>query len=585
VPASSANPPAAHGPLTWIVVSRQLPLYVRDNPTGRPWLTFVLERETGLLLGQDISPAVVPAAVVDLVHRAMVAPMAGPPRRPVRLSVESKAVEAALGAAFPISVHISNKPLHDADEFFEGLRSFFLGGGARDDDEPPEEPSYFADGLPREEIRELIRVGSALAKQRPWDVFPNEVLIRLDIPDLGVEGAALCIIGAMGDSRSILMFRSHDDYMIHLGRGERLANGPEFSGKLVEPGVAILALNFEIAAEVGTRMKEEAASMGLVARKGSLYPSVLCIDPDGVRRPSTERDLRILVAAAAALEELFRRLGRRVGDPDSWPIFENFTAAGSKVARLCVPFEAAALLGIDAEPTKTPPPKANDLCHCGSGRKYKACHRDIDGAHESTAQGEVGQGAVGFSAMAMLLTTAELRFPEALEEIDRVANRGNGDTLTLPWALFHRAPKDTATVAATLLYNRIGSPEVTAWITAQTLSWISAWYIADISGGHFSCRDLITGEIRVSVRADPRIQGRLARGDVFVGRIVEFQDGAEIFGVGPQTLTLKEADQVVGAVRSSMRTAQVSPEMLRSHRGGSAVQRAWKSAARGRGPR
>ena len=108
------------------------------------------------------------------------------------------------------------------------------------------------------------------------------------------------------------------------------------------------------------------------------------------------------------------------------------------------------------------------------------------------------------------------------------------------------------------------------------------WYIADETDGAFSCRDLITGEIRVSVRADPYTRGRLSRGDVFVGRVVEFKDGAEIFGVGPHTLSRKGADQVVTRSRMALKTDQVTPELLRGHRGGFVVQREWKASARAR---
>lgn len=76
------------------------------------------------------------------------------------------------------------------------------------------------------------------------------------------------------------------------------------------------------------------------------------------------------------------------------------------------------------------------------------------------------------------------------------------------------------------------------------------------------------------VDADPRTRGRLAQGDVFLGRIVDFEHGPSIFGVGAYTLPLRTAATVVESVRRALKTAQVTPEMLRGHRGGFVAQRA-----------
>lgn len=557
------------GPLTWLIVARQAPIYVRENPTERAWQSVILERETDLILGQEISIDSSPEVAVRLVHEALAKPAAGPRRRPSRIIVESQELGSVLEAEFGIKVDLSPKPLPEMDEFLEGFKRFLEAGGGGElaplPGEEPHEPSYFDGGVSRPLVEDLVKAGSALAKLRPWDNFPNSQLIRLDIPALGVREAALCIIGHMGESRSILFFRSRDDYMVHLGRGERLANQSEFSVEAVHPGIPIVALDFENSADFPRSMRSEAAAMGLKAGPKVLYPHVLCIDPDGVRRPTNERDVRLMIAVATTLEQTLRQHGRRFIDPDSWPICAECELDEASVARLIVPFEAGVFFGaLDEAPNAS----ASEGPVARKSRKRPS-------------RGESTENDVVLEAMAILLAAAEAQFADAARLIDRARRRDDGDSLTVPWALFHRLPKDRSfTVARAVLGTDLVSKAAAKWIKVQTQSWISTWHIADDSKGRFSCRDLITGEIRVFVDADPRTRGRLAQGDVFLGRIVDFKEGPKIFGVAAYTLTLKAAGQVVASVQQALKTLEVSPAKLRSHQGGALVQREWDRVAK-----
>lgn len=547
-------------PLTWLVLIRQAPFYVRENPTRRAWQTVILERETELLLGHEITVEATPDLAVNLLREALVRPMAGPQRRPGRIIVESANLGAMLAAEVHIPVEVSERPLREADQFLEEMKRYLDAGGGSEPGQAADDESggrsYFETGVARPLIADMIKRGSALAKLRPWDLFPNSQLIRFDVPEMGVRNAALCIIGHMGESRAVLFFESEADYLVHQGRGERLANQPEFAIEFVDPGVPILALNFDDSADFPSKMRSEAAAMGLKGGRSTLYPSVLCVDADGVRRPPAERDVRLMVAAAAALEQGLREFGRRFGDPRGWPICMETPVAGVGVARLTVPFEASALFGINEDPLPA-------------------------SAGEEAIEEERNAGLI--EALPLLLAAAESQFKDAVREIDRASRKDDGDSLTMPWVLFHRFPKNADfTVAEAILDSGHASPVAAKWIEAQTRSWISAWHIAESSRGQFSCRDLLTGEIRVFVDADPRTRGRLAQGDVFLGRIVDFESGPQIFGVAAHTLPLRSAATVVESVQRALKTGQVTPQMLRSHRGGTVIQREWNKVASAR---
>jgi hypothetical protein len=548
------------GPLTWLVLVRQAPIYVRENPNERAWLSFILERETELIIGQELALDATPATALKLVQAALIRPLAGPRRKPARIIVERQDLGTALVAKLGIHVEVSDRPLPEGDQFLAGMKRFLDGAGAaisdRDEDEEAQHATYFEGNLPPALIKDLITKASALGKLRPWDVCSDD-LIRLDIPEMGVKEAGVCVIGQMGESLGILVYRSREDYLVQVGRGERLANQPEFSPEAATPGIPILSLNFDPPGEVPESMRKEAAAMGLKAGRTTLYPHVLCVDPDGVRRPTAERDVRLILAVTAALTEGLRRFGRRLDDPASWPICMESRVPGLGTVRLVMPFDAGVFF--EGEPRRARP-------------EEKAARSGKMRDEETMAE-----------AMTLLLAAAETTFKDAAREIDRALKKEDGDTLAAPWAFFHRAPKGlSVTVAEALLRSGLGSRKARKWMEAQGRSWISAWHIADSSNDQFSCRDLITGEFRVFVHADPRTRGRLAQGDVFLGRIVDFAEGPSIFGAGAYTLPLRSANAVVESVRRALKAAEVTPEMLRGHHGGLVVQREWNKVTSAR---
>lgn len=555
------DPRVFRGPLTWLVMIRQAPFYVRESRGERAWIAVILERETELIIGQELALDSSPTAAAKLVRQALIEPLAGPARRPALVVVETEDIGVTLSEELKLKVQVSHRPLPEGDLFLAEMKRFLdagLGASEQDQDDEAEEASYFDGDLPPELVRELIIQGSALARLRPWHKCSDTDLIRLDIKDLGVKEAAVCIIGEMGQSRGVLVFRSHEDYLIQAGRGERLANQPEFSVEPVQLGVPLVSVNFDPPEEMPQRMRKEAATLGLKPGRNTLYPRMLCVDPDGVRRPTAERDLRLILAVITALGGMVRRFGRRLGDPRSWPICVESAVAGAGEVRLTMPFEAGVFF--DAEDR-------------GGGRTKKAAARSR-GASDAEAMIE---------AMTLLLSAAETTFKDAAREIEHANQKRDGDSLAPAWVLFHRLPQGlNITVVEALLRSRLGSRKARKWMEAQSRSWISAWHIADSSKGQFSCRDLITGEFRVFVDADPRTRGRLLEGDVFLGRIVDFEGGPLVFGLSPQVLPLKIAAAVAESVRSVLETTEVTPAMLRGHHGGLVVQREWNKAARAR---
>lgn len=153
------DPRVFRGPLTWLVMMRQAPLYVRESPKERVWLIFILERETELIIGQEIALEPSPEVAVGLIRQSMSGPMAGPGRRPALVAVESKALGEGIAEELKLNVQVSDRPLAEGEAFLAEMKRFLDAGGGRGpgrDEDEAEQASYFDDDLPPALIRELI---------------------------------------------------------------------------------------------------------------------------------------------------------------------------------------------------------------------------------------------------------------------------------------------------------------------------------------------------------------------------------------------------------------------------------------------
>ena len=62
-------------------------------------------------------------------------------------------------------------------------------------------------------IARLFSAASILFRMAPWRHVSEAQVLRIDIPDLEVEGACLSVIGGAGESFGLLLFRSVEAYV------------------------------------------------------------------------------------------------------------------------------------------------------------------------------------------------------------------------------------------------------------------------------------------------------------------------------------------------------------------------------------
>ncbi|MEK7285515.1 MAG: SEC-C metal-binding domain-containing protein, partial [Chloroflexota bacterium] len=203
-------------------------------------------------------------------------------------------------------------------------------------------------------------------------------------------------------------------------------------------GSDLLSLTFDRAADLPTRMRREVKQHGWPVAGPGAYPRVLAIERDGVARPLTERDVRLVAACADALGPFVLKHTALFAGKRLEPASESYTGPTELTVRLTAPYEAFDLFedglkddaapqlalpafardesaelgpgwfsvpfaltgpGLPSLPGAPPDVRAalpasefelsaavggrrrvgrNDPCPCGSGKKYKRCHLGAD---------------------------------------------------------------------------------------------------------------------------------------------------------------------------------------------------------------
>jgi SEC-C motif len=202
-------------------------------------------------------------------------------------------------------------------------------------------------------------------------------------------------------------------------------------------------------------------------------------------------------------------------------------------------------------------PGRNDPCWCGSGKKYKHCHRGSDEGQSPAAH----LHALDEQVLRGILEYGSTRFPKRLEVVlhgyeslvvgdpDREAHMA----LMIPWCLYEARFEGRRLVDWYLAERRDSLLDVeAAWFEAQARSWLSAWEITEIEPGKaMHVEDLLTGETRriTEVKGTFLVEPRLA----ILARVVDHDGFSVMCGCHPNPLRPGNAADAVAAIRKALR--------------------------------
>jgi hypothetical protein len=220
-------------------------------------------------------------------------------------------------------------------------------------------PSYFEGGrIAVSAMAELFDAAAELYRLAPWKMLVDDMPIAVDVPGQRVYGGAIAVIGALGESFGFLLFDSLPSYDAF---GDALDEGgpPNLDG-------FVLSLNFEPRDVLPAPMLREIAEHRLPVAGADAHPVILCLAPDGERRPVSPADVRLAVTCTRALVQLFSRQEAFFRERRPGSVTEEIDAGGGELVRLRAPHP-------DARPLDPDNP-----CACGSGRTFGGCHLQHD---------------------------------------------------------------------------------------------------------------------------------------------------------------------------------------------------------------
>lgn len=269
-----------------------MPTYVTgEGEPYRPEALFWMGAE-GAVLGSTVGkPGEVLGLASNSLRDTIARPIWGHPHSPQRVRVASPELASALRNGHP-GLDVDLAPTPEIDAVLAATREK-MGEGVQT------ERSYLSPEIGPGAVAALFRAAAALFRAKPWQTVPNDQsLISVTIEELGLNKAALLVIGQMGESMGLVLFASVDDFEAYVDsaeamqRGEKPAMPPHF------------ALHFDRGAELGAALRKEIAEHQWEVAGADAYPWLVAVDEDLVTRPPTAQEVTMAEAIAIALPKV-----------------------------------------------------------------------------------------------------------------------------------------------------------------------------------------------------------------------------------------------------------------------------------------
>lgn len=564
------------GTLEWVGGRLTTPFYITEDDPYRPEVVLWLELPNDLIVSYRlIDPKEPPVSFGETLLDAITSPMAGPPRRPGRIRVADARLAAEVKEAAPdIEVVVAATP--ELDRILPLMAESMP-------DEGDDGMSYFEEGrISAEAVDSLFHAAQLLYKISPWKAVDDSQVLRLDIPALGVEGACVSVIGALGVSLGFIIFPSYSAFerFYSIAEAGGLSEGP------LDLGSATLSLNFERGADLPTSMRREVAEHGWPVADPMAYPLVRYVDRDGVLRPLAERDISVVSACATSLSTFFLKHGSLLEREAFEPVCESFFDKNDLEVRFTFPYRAAPLFAVNDPHLSGPTERRkgrvgrNAPCPCGSGKKYKKCCLGKEEASKAAARTPATLHEMDYRIVEEIMDFAARRFGDAwVRAAEDFDDPKAAAQLFFPWSVYHFVidGKPVAQWFVEEQRHRLSGTDL-EWLGAQQASWVSLWEVTEAAPGlSLTLKDLLSEEERTV--HEIRGSKSLVKRDVLLCRIVDYHGLSVLSGTHPRPLPPLHAAEIVRRIRGRLRRKRAVPvERLQDENIGRYMIACWEEA-------
>lgn len=509
----------------WVGGVFTLPALIRDG-NYRPGVVMWAELPSDLIVAVAPYDPRLPAPFVETLLGALEKLPQGS-SRPSRIRVPWKDLAGEVRKAVGTGIAVVTAPVPELDEIFAEFSESMDSSGP--------EPSYLLGGeISPAVIERLFSAAASYYRVAPWRWMGDTQLVRADIPQVGIEGGCLSVIGAAGESFGLLLFQSIDVYR------EFAAMSPEVIGDDApaegDDGGALwmLSLSFDRRKDLSPAMLDEIKQHRWPVAGSKAYPVIFAMSGVGRPRPVDEREVTVMTAVTSAFVSFFEHHGGALRSGGVEPVTETLRGEDGITVTLSTPLAA------------------------GGGTIHEI---DVALVHDIWDFATERFGPHWFGRAGEDLEGDDVSLP-----------------LLVPWLVWTAVVRGRR--VADVYIEEEGSllsQEEVEWIDEQRKAWLSIWEVTAVQPGEaIDLRDLLTGETRrvTEVLASQSLRVR----DAILARVAGVGTTCLLAGMFGRSLPPIDAAEFVKEVRARLRTAKrpVTVERLQDPKTGRFMIDLWQ---------
>jgi hypothetical protein len=519
----------------WVGAVTRPPFSVRESgEVVTPELLVWMEVRSELVVGQHVTLAgTVQANLGSLLVSSIEAPLIGLPRCPSRVRVASSQEAESVRAALP-DMQVTVAPVPEIDQLVDMMAASFAAQSSGD----PFDYLSLLDTTPAV-VCSFFDASADLWTVAPWRAASDSAVLRIDAPSIGISGACLSIIGALGENFGFVLFPSSEDLLEHLEEASLLELGAE-----ADFGSSFISLNFERGADLPKPARRKIARHRLEVAAPDAHPMVMSVNRNRELLAPDARDLIVLTACARGLVAFYAQHHELFFEYQATPTTLQLTTEEGVELRVSGPHD----LHDDEFFVSHYPPSPL---------------RVVD---QRLAE-KIVRTAVGWYG--------DLWWREFVDDDDLLDPPDFG----MPIVVYH-ADNDGETLGDRLASS--GEPldgEERALLDAHRQAWLSIWEVTAVEDEvGISLVDCLTGERRFV--NDLAAADTATAGVHLLARVVTSNGASILAGVHPGMLSPLLASEVVGRARKRLKRKRKVPiARLRDRRFCYALIAYWEDAA------